>query len=73
MKLDGDTLSPGLHGSVNEITAGFNYYVYGQGAKFTFDVDYLPTGSPISDDGTGVLANGGGSELLLRANFQLAM
>lgn len=73
MSLDGKTIAPGLHGSVHEITAGVNYYFYGQSAKLTGDIDYLPDGSPISDDGTGVLRNGGGTEFLLRVNFQLTL
>ncbi len=58
---------------VHEITAGVNYYMHGYGAKLSLDVDWLPNGSPINDDGAGILANNGGSEFIVRAQLQLAI
>ena len=59
------------HSVVHEFTAGVNYYFAGHHAKLTTDITCLPTGSPVGDDGSGVLATRRGSELLLRAQFQL--
>jgi TolA-binding protein len=56
---------------VNEMTAGVNYYWYGQAAKFTLDFVYYPNGSPVSDTGSGVLANDGSNEFVVRVQFQL--
>jgi len=64
---------PGLQNDVNEFTAGINYYWYGQAAKFTIDFVYYPNGSPVNDTGSGVLANDGENEFLLRAQFQLLL
>jgi hypothetical protein len=64
---------PGLENDVNEFTAGVNYYWYGQAAKFTLDLVYYPNGSPVNDTGTGVLANDGENEFVLRAQFQLLL
>lgn len=81
--LDGAELSAGSKGNVHEITAGANYYFSAHRAKLTIDVTYLPTGSPVSDDGSdtlstgaagvGELTHGGGSEFIVRAQFQLIL
>ena len=71
---DGAELPAGsFHKGVHEFTTGINYYFYGQHAKFTADLSYLPNGSPVSDDGSGVLASHGGGEIILRAQFQLVL
>jgi hypothetical protein len=60
-----------------EITVGANYYMgpdgsYGHRAKFTIDLSFLPNGAPSALDGIGVLdANSGGTEIMLRTQFQL--
>ena len=69
----GTELAPGTENTVHDITVGMNYYLHGQAAKFTMDVSYLPNGTPVSDDGSGVLSNNGKNELLLRAQFQLLL
>ena len=56
----------------NEITIGTNYYIRGHAAKFTIDLTYLCDGSPVSDDGSGVLANDD-AEFVLRVQFQLLL
>ena len=61
------------HSPVHALTAGVNYYLYRHRAKFTADMVYLPNGSPVADDGAGILANRGEPELLFRAQFQLAL
>lgn len=59
--------------NVQVITAGVNYYLYGQSFKVSADVQYLPKGSPVNDDGIGVLADNGHSELVGRVQFQLLL
>lgn len=59
--------------NVNVFTAGANYYLYGTSARFTFDLSYLPNGSPVSDDGFGILADPGHNELVGRVQFQLVL
>jgi hypothetical protein len=58
------------HDNVDEITIGANYYLYGQNAKVTTDLTYLPNGTPIADTGADILASKG-SEYVLRVQFQL--
>jgi hypothetical protein len=72
MHLDKGGIPTGFSGSVHEITGGVNYYFFGQQAKFTFDVTYLPNGSPVNDDGSGVLMSKGG-QWLVRGQFQLVL
>jgi hypothetical protein len=72
LHLDSKTVAAGEHDSVNEFTAGFNYYFHGHAAKFVLDLSYLPQGSPENDTGSGVLENPKG-ELLGRAQFQLIL
>jgi len=60
-----------------EITVGANYYMgpdgsYGHRAKFTVDLTFLPNGAPSAIDGIGILdANSGGTEIVVRTQFQL--
>jgi len=73
INFDAAELAPGTENTVHDITVGMNYYLHGQAAKFTMDVSYLPNGTPVSADGSGVLPNNGKNELLLRAQFQLLL
>lgn len=62
-----------------EITVGVNRYlgpngVWGQRAKITVDLTYLPNSAPIPVTGLGILdANSGDAEWVLRAQFQLLL
>jgi len=67
-----DTAPAGIHDTYHEITAGVNYYIYGQAAKITIDASYLPNGSPVTVEGLGVLA-GQESQIRIRAQFQLLL
>jgi len=63
----------------HELTAGFSYYLGQNGsalhrAKFTVDLNYLPSGSPGTIKSLGYLGdNGGDDEWVLRGQFQLAI
>jgi len=59
--------------TVHEFTVGVNYYFKGQNAKLTVDGMYLPNGSPVDDNGSGVLVSNGHEELVARVQFQLAL
>ncbi|HEY2585012.1 MAG TPA: hypothetical protein VGI81_04515, partial [Tepidisphaeraceae bacterium] len=61
----------GTQTNVQIVTAGVNYYLYGQAAKLSLDLNYLPNGSPVTDDGFGILANNGHTELVARAQLQV--
>jgi len=69
LSLDSAGLPAGSDSTVHEITAGVNYYFRGQRAKFSADVSYLPNGSPVNDDGSGVLIGPGKNQIVLRAQF----
>ena len=62
-----------------EITVGLNHYLGPDGswmhrAKFTVDLTFLPNGAPQSLTGIDVLdANNGGTEIVFRSQFQLAI
>ena len=82
--LDPSNLPAGARGNLQVIRAGVNYYLFNTEARLTVDFNYLPNGSPISDDGIGILATGaptkttgwsrgGGNEYIVRAQFQLAL
>ncbi|HEX8524070.1 MAG TPA: porin [Tepidisphaeraceae bacterium] len=62
-----------LENEVHEITVGVNYFWYNESARFTVDATWLPNGAPISQGGTGILANDGSNEFVLRAQFQLVL
>jgi hypothetical protein len=70
---DSAATAAGTDNTVHDITIGINYYLMGQSAKFTVDASYLPNGSPVSDDSSGVLANNGKNEAVIRAQFQLLL
>jgi len=59
--------------TVHEIDLGTAYYLHGHNAKVTLDLEYLPNGSPVSDDGSGVLIDNRHTELVFRAQFQLLL
>jgi hypothetical protein len=50
-----------------------NYYFYGHNLKFTGLATYLPTGIPISDTSSDVLANNGKAEVVFIAQMQLLL
>jgi hypothetical protein len=61
------------HRYLNSITLGSNYFFAGWRAKLTGEVTYLPQGSPVDEDGTNILANRGGNEVVVRVQFQFAI
>jgi hypothetical protein len=72
--LDSEEFAPGTDANdVHEFTLGANYYWRGHAAKFTVDASWLPSGSPVNETGSGVLANPGQNEYILRAQFQLLL
>jgi outer membrane murein-binding lipoprotein Lpp len=73
LKLDGNEFAAGTNTNIDEITAGMNYYFYGQNLKLTTDATYLPNGSPVDDNGSGVLVSSGGSEWVFRVQVQFAL
>lgn len=68
---DSREFAAGTQTNVQIITGGVNYYLYGQAAKLSFDLNYLPNGSPTSDDGFGILADNRHNELVARAQLQV--
>ncbi len=63
-------------GSVNNVPVfrvGTSYFLYGQAARLQLDLSYLPKGSPVNDDGAGILQDNDNHELVLRAQFQLLL
>jgi len=58
---------------VQEVTAGANYYIYGQKLKLTVDGTWLPHGSPADADALGVLRDSGRYEFVLRTQLQVAI
>ncbi len=58
---------------VQEVTAGANYYIYGQKMKVTVDGTWLPNGSPADSDALGVLRDSGRYEFVLRTQLQVAI
>ena len=68
-----NSLPAGTEIDIHVLAVGANYYLHGHGAKFTLDFLYLPNGSPISDDGAGILTNNGNAEYVVRAQFQLLL
>jgi hypothetical protein len=58
----------------HEFTAGVNYYIKGPAAKFTFDVSYLPDGSPSNQPQIGVLdPDADDQQFVFRGQFQLLL
>lgn len=70
---DGREFAAKTQTSVQVITAGVNYYLYGPAFKVSFDVSYLPNGSPVADDGFGILISNRRNELVGRAQVQLLL
>ena len=66
-------LTAGAEPVLHEFTAGINHYIYGQRAKFSLDLSYLPNGSPVKNDSSGVLINSGSNEWILRLQFQFML
>ncbi len=57
---------------IYETAVGLNYYLHGQGAKFTVDLTYLPNGTPISSSGADIGAQTtDDAQFLARFQFQL--
>jgi hypothetical protein len=71
--LDGREFKTPTASTVNEFTAGVNYYFHGQNAKLTLDLSYLPDGTPTTDTGNDRIENPGHNDLLLRTQFQLLL
>lgn len=68
---DSREFAAGTQTNVQILTGGVNYYLYGQAAKISFDLNYLPNGSPTADDGFGILADNRHNELVGRAQLQV--
>jgi hypothetical protein len=71
INFDHNTVAAGVKDEIHAIRGGFSYYIFGHNAKITVDATYLPNGSPVSDDGNGVLQNNNHNEIVGRAQFQL--
>lgn len=70
---NGHEFAAGTETNIHVITAGVNYYLYGQAFKVSADVSVLPNGSPVNDDGFGLLADNGHTEIVGRVQFQLLL
>jgi hypothetical protein len=70
---DGKEFAAGTTTNVHVLTAGVNYYVFGQSLRLSLDATYLPNGSPVADDGIGVLTNNGRNIWVGRAQVQLLL
>ncbi|HWP40380.1 MAG TPA: porin [Tepidisphaeraceae bacterium] len=68
--LDDGALAAGAEDTLHELTVGTNYYYHGHNAKLTLDLSWLPSGSPTSVGGLGVVA-GDEDQLILRLQAQL--
>ncbi|MGA2582069.1 MAG: hypothetical protein ABSG31_02235 [Tepidisphaeraceae bacterium] len=64
---------PGLTDRAEEFTVGGNCYIYRQNLKFTLDGSWLPEGVPTDVDALGELKDSGHTELVVRAQIQLAI
>ena len=77
--LDKDALPAGSESSVQEITAGVNYYMQTapwaiHNAKFTIDCSWLPNGCPVDESQLDFLASGShNDEIVIRGQFQLLL
>jgi hypothetical protein len=61
---DAVSLAAGAENEVHVIRVGTSYFIYGESARFQFDLSYLPNGSPVNDDGAGILQDNGNNELV---------
>lgn len=68
---DGREFAAHTQTNVQVITIGTNYYLYGFSAKLSLDASYLPNGSPVNDDGDGILTDSGHNEFVGRAQLQI--
>jgi hypothetical protein len=72
-KLDDDFEIAGTS-TFQEYSVGLNWFgpngTWGNHAKFTVDLNYLPDGSP-SEPGLDYLASPGNAQIVLRTQFQL--
>ena len=73
LNFDNHTFPSNVTNNINVIRAGVSYYLYGHNAKLTVDATYLPNGTPIADDGNGILLNPNHNEIVGRAQFQLLL
>ena len=74
IQFDKDEFASGAETSTHEFTGGVNYYMHSHAAKFTLDASWLPNGTPVADDGAGILAQPNGeNEIVFRAQFQLLL
>lgn len=71
LHFDSKEFPAGTQINIHEFTVGANYYLYGQAAKFTVDVSFLPNGAPVGDFFSGVLVDNDHSEFMVRGQFQL--
>jgi hypothetical protein len=69
---DGKEFNPAAKNDISIITAGVNWYIHGDNLKLTVDAMYLPNGSPVADDGSGILSNGR-AEVVGRVQVQLLL
>lgn len=81
---DPDNLPVGVQNQIQILRVGVNYYFIGPVARISLEGEYIPGGTPVSDDGSGILAtgaasatkgfsHGGGNEFIARVQFQLAL
>jgi len=70
INFDGRELPAGTNNVVYDATLGMNYYFYGQRAKLSAAVTYLPGGSPVSSTIDDLLASERGNEVIGQLQFQ---
>jgi hypothetical protein len=69
-----DTGAAGGDDNFHELTAGVNYYLRGNAAKFTVDATWLPNGTPSNQSQIGVLdPDADGDQFVFRGQFQLLL
>jgi hypothetical protein len=78
MFLDDEFLPAGAEDVFHEITTGVTYFLspdgsFGHRAKLTFDIGYLPTGSPVRATGLGIFQAGDEPMLYARAQLLLVL
>jgi hypothetical protein len=71
--VDGSEVPAGSpHTVIQDITVGFNYYIFSHRAKFSAAASYLPDGSPVANTlGDLLVTPKGGNEVIIQAQFQL--
>ena len=60
----------GSQNNVQDLSVGWNWYIYGHNLKFTQLLTYLPTGIPISDDGADIEISNRKAEIVLISQLQ---